>query len=234
MPVQPLNPSPSVGTKRVREENGSGPVKQRRTALACRSCRGRKTRVHPVSSPSLIPCLLIAGQCYGLRPVRSSCIELGVACVYEEAGTPSPQQQQQPDPKLPNHVDERLQRIEASLEILLHNVHSPVPVGNNSVRDLRMPGRAHTGEQNLASLEHPMRPDNEAGNDSIDGMVLIADLEQAESRYFGKDIRMTTSQETPAYIFHHRAFIEYCVVTRDTNSNSILCARGYCRQECDG
>ncbi|OCT54128.1 C6 transcription factor [Cladophialophora carrionii] len=149
--------------------------KRRRIALACTSCRNRKSR------------------CNGARPACSLCVELGFECVYQQpaAGTVKPVQPT-------SDYDERLRAIEETLRLLVNQKvtfagegERPVqssPDQNSSPRrvatSLHPPRQASNDDEDVAILDEGdlVQPNAE---DSVDGMAAITDPEETESRFFG-------------------------------------------------
>ena len=149
--------------------------KRRRIALACTSCRNRKSR------------------CNGSRPSCSLCIELGFECEYQQ---PAPHNIRNAQPA-PGY-DERLRAIEETLRLLVrqkvtyasdaaqpvrsHHDHDSLNTeACSSIQELR---QASNDDEDIAILDADDSLQQHA-EDSVDGMAAITDPEDTESRFFG-------------------------------------------------
>lgn len=145
--------------------------KRRRIALACTSCRNRKSR------------------CNGAKPSCSLCVELGFECIYQQpaAGNVKPVVPQ-------SGYDERLRAIEDTLRLLVNrNGSSEEPTQSN--HDQTQQNR----EAGNSAQELPPMPNDDEdvailddeesmlqnAEDAVDGMAAITDPEESESRFFG-------------------------------------------------
>ncbi|OAP60198.1 hypothetical protein AYL99_05200 [Fonsecaea erecta] len=180
------------------EDDSALAYKRQRTAIACNSCKSRKSR------------------CNGERPTCGTCIELGFECVYRApARAPNPQVRELHD------VKTRLQ----ALEELLHTIgfqanHRGVGVDPQS--DQNQPispdvapspsmTEARVGEfSQQSSTEYGVA----VGEDTVDGMGVITFADESDSGHFGVssnsaffghitrllELTMTTSaqRDTPA------------------------------------
>ncbi|OAP63482.1 hypothetical protein AYL99_02709 [Fonsecaea erecta] len=149
--------------------------KRRRIALACTSCRNRKSR------------------CNGARPSCSLCVELGFECIYQQpaAGNIRP-------PQLQSGYDERLRAIEDTLRLLVNRNHpssdgseQPNPPSHEQSRPsleantiVHEPPQVPNDDEDVAILDEDDSMQQNA-EDSVDGMAAITDPEETESRFFG-------------------------------------------------
>ncbi|OAL37349.1 hypothetical protein AYO20_03198 [Fonsecaea nubica] len=149
--------------------------KRRRIALACTSCRNRKSR------------------CNGARPSCSLCVELGFECIYQQpaAGNVRP-------PQLQPGYDERLRAIEDTLRLLVNRNHS----SSDASEQLNPPSHQQhrPSQETSTTTQEPRQVPNDDedvaildeddsiqqnAEDSVDGMAAITDPEETESRFFG-------------------------------------------------
>ncbi|KAJ9615634.1 hypothetical protein H2200_001709 [Cladophialophora chaetospira] len=149
--------------------------KRRRIALACTSCRNRKSR------------------CNGAKPSCSLCVELGFECVYQQpaAGNVRPGEP-------PSGYDERLRAIEDTLRLLVNQKVTSAgeaerppqssPDQNSSVREASASThearQASNDDEDIAILDE-VDSVQQIAEDSVDGMAAITDPEETESRFFG-------------------------------------------------
>jgi hypothetical protein len=149
--------------------------KRRRIALACTSCRNRKSR------------------CNGAKPTCSLCVELGFECIYQQPAAGNVRTTQPP-----SGYDERLRAIEDTLRLL---VNQKVTFSGEADRPLQSsPEQRSTSHEVGTSLQEtqPVSNDDEDiaildegdpmqqnAEDSVDGMAAITDPEETESRFFG-------------------------------------------------
>ncbi|OAL32981.1 hypothetical protein AYO22_00066 [Fonsecaea multimorphosa] len=149
--------------------------KRRRIALACTSCRNRKSR------------------CNGARPSCSLCVELGFECIYQQpaAGNVRP-------PQLQPGYDERLRAIEDTLRLLVNrnhppsdgseqlnpSSHEPNRPSQEATTTIQEPRQVHNDDEDVAILDEDDSLQQNA-EDSVDGMAAITDPEETESRFFG-------------------------------------------------
>ncbi|KAJ4680160.1 hypothetical protein HRR95_003879 [Exophiala dermatitidis] len=152
--------------------------KRRRIALACTSCRNRKSR------------------CNGARPSCSLCVELGFECVYQQPTAGNVRASQGP-----SGYDERLRAIEDTLQLLVHQRSQPQSSSREEgpSHDLKMPPNGEWSKNSqAAAIDRPLTDDEEVaildedhplqqngGEDSVDGMAAITDPQETESRFFG-------------------------------------------------
>ncbi|KIX01785.1 uncharacterized protein Z518_09512 [Rhinocladiella mackenziei CBS 650.93] len=146
--------------------------KRRRIALACTSCRNRKSR------------------CNGAKPSCSLCVELGFECVYQQ-----PAASHVKAPQTQSGYNERLRAIEDTLRLLVqqkaqslegldpshdtHHRHQDFHVAH------RASIRAPNDDEDVAILDEDDSLQQNAVEDSVDGMAAITDPEEIESRFFG-------------------------------------------------
>lgn len=174
-------PDGQVQRPRQADNQGEEPAppppsyKRRRIALACTSCRNRKSR------------------CNGAKPACSLCIELGFECVYQQpaAGNVRPAEP-------PTGYDERLRAIEDTLRLLVNqkvtfageaerpsqsspDQNSSSNEVNSSLHGVR---QASNDDEDVAILDEGDTEQHNA-EDSVDGMAAITDPEETESRFFG-------------------------------------------------
>ena len=155
--------TPLVGRRRDREEGAEGAEedsarnKRQRTALACESCRNRKSR------------------CDGAQPVCSACQAMGFACMYRRpvatAVAVLPQAAPAPEPSRMMQVESRLHMIEA----LLQQMSRAIPAARAS------PAAPREGTSSpIAALEPAVAEEN-----TVDGMGAVSFAGEAVSHYFG-------------------------------------------------
>jgi hypothetical protein len=149
--------------------------KRRRIALACTSCRNRKSR------------------CNGAKPTCSLCVELGFECVYQQPAIGNARTTQPP-----SGYDERLRAIEDTLRLLVHQkttsaneVDQRRPSSSDQTRsahdinaELHETRQTSNEDEDVAILDEgdPLQQNNE---DSVDGMAAITDQEESDLRFFG-------------------------------------------------
>lgn len=146
--------------------------KRRRIALACTSCRNRKSR------------------CNGAKPSCSLCVELGFDCVYQQPAAGG----NKPLPPQPGY-DDRLRAIENTLRQLVrqkdHSSEEPdqpnQDVSHRTYREsYQAPSAATNDEEEVAVLE-----DDDSGGqpncpeDTVDGMAVITDPKDSGSKFYG-------------------------------------------------
>ncbi|KAJ9502334.1 hypothetical protein H2202_002399 [Exophiala xenobiotica] len=157
--------------------------KRRRIALACTSCRNRKSR------------------CNGSKPSCSLCVELGFECVYQQpaAGNTKPSQGS-------SGYDERLSAIEDTLRRLVQQKEqSPeeseqsghgVELGVRQRAGTQQPPHAPSDGEDVAILDDDASGDRQdAGDDSVDGMAAITDPEEKGSRFYGPSSNIALLRE---------------------------------------
>lgn len=156
--------------------------KRRRIALACTSCRNRKSR------------------CNGAKPSCSLCIELGFECVYQQpaAGNSKPIQ-------APVGYDERLRAIEDTLRQLVQQKdqspgHSDLSNHHAEVANRQSRGNAEglptlLDGEDVAILDDDDPSQQHGGEDSVDGMAAITDPEEKESRFYGPSSNISLLRE---------------------------------------
>ena len=167
---------PEQAETQDQEPNSPPPsYKRRRIALACTSCRNRKSR------------------CNGAKPTCSLCVELGFECIYQQPAignvrTTLP----------PADYDDRLRAIEETLRLLVDQKTTSVgeaerplhssPDRHSSSHDIggpfHEPRQLANDDEDVAILEDGDSLQQNA-EDSVDGMAAITDPEETESRYFG-------------------------------------------------
>ena len=149
--------------------------KRRRIALACTSCRNRKSR------------------CNGAKPTCSLCVELGFECIYQQPAAGNVRSVQPP-----SDYDERLRAIEETLRLL---VNQRVPSANEAERPIQSSPDQGSSTHEVGTSLHDTRQESnddedvatldegdnlqQNGEDSVDGMAAITDPEETESRFFG-------------------------------------------------
>jgi hypothetical protein len=149
--------------------------KRRRIALACTSCRNRKSR------------------CNGAKPACSLCVELGFVCVYQQPAAGNVRTLQPP-----SDYDDRLRAIEDTLRLL---VNQKVAFAGEPERPVQAsPDQRSSSNEVNASHHETQQPSNDDedvaildeseslqqnAEDSVDGMAAITDPEETESRFFG-------------------------------------------------
>ena len=152
--------------------------KRRRIALACTSCRNRKSR------------------CNGARPSCSLCVELGFECVYQQPAATSNLNVK--TTQAPSGYDERLRAIEETLRLLVnqkitfesdperpeYSSHEQNGPNQEASGSLKEPRQASNDDEDVAILDEDDSLQQNA-EDSVDGMAAITDPEERESRFFG-------------------------------------------------
>lgn len=155
--------------------------KRRRIALACTSCRNRKSR------------------CNGVKPACSLCVELGFECIYQQpaaangANTSVPQGGQNS-----SGYDERLRAIEDTLRLLVDQNETPGTKRRESyfrraevLEQVEQRQVTVNSDEDVAILDEDDDQPANAGEDSVDGMAAITDPEDRESRFFGPSSNIT-------------------------------------------
>ncbi|KIV85748.1 hypothetical protein PV11_01410 [Exophiala sideris] len=146
--------------------------KRRRIALACTSCRNRKSR------------------CNGAKPTCSLCVELGFECVYQQpaAGNNRP-------PPSQSGYDERLRAIEDTLRQLVrqkdNSSEEPDQLNQDAAHQpdsesYQYPPAPANDDEEVAVLEDDASggPQN-AVEDTVDGMAVITDPKESGSKFYG-------------------------------------------------
>lgn len=143
--------------------------KRRRIALACTSCRNRKSR------------------CNGARPSCSLCVELGFECIYQQPAVASNIRSTQP----PSDYDERLRAIEETLRLLVNqkvtfasDPERPSHSSPDASASQQEPRQTSNDDEDVAIIDENESLQQNA-EDSVDGMAAITDPEETESRFFG-------------------------------------------------
>ncbi|KIW16954.1 hypothetical protein PV08_04145 [Exophiala spinifera] len=156
--------------------------KRRRIALACTSCRNRKSR------------------CNGAKPSCSLCIELGFECVYQQpaAGNGKPIQ-------APTGYDERLRAIEDTLRQLVQQKDQSPGQSDQFSHDAEIANRQFRGSvealpppldgEDVAILDDDGPAQQHGGGDSVDGMAAITDPEEKEPRFYGPSSNISLLRE---------------------------------------
>ncbi|QYT05586.1 Zn(2)-C6 fungal-type domain-containing protein [Trichoderma simmonsii] len=144
---------------------GSMPsYKRRRVAVACTSCRGRKSR------------------CDGTRPSCSLCVHLGFDCFYEQPST-SNFRGAHPQPR--NNDNDRLSKIEEMLHILFQRSHQTadsIERSSPSVQHVEVDTHNQINSKNAMDMNQ-LIPRNDT--DSIDGMATLMGPKTVTSKFFG-------------------------------------------------
>lgn len=147
--------------------------KRRRIALACTSCRNRKSR------------------CNGAKPSCSLCVELGFECVYQQPAAANAR-----PPPAPSGYDERLRAIEDTLRLLVDqrvtpsdSLDQPDQIRSQANQQFQSghqaPPQMPNDDEEVAILDEDDSPQQNAGEDSVDGMAAITDPGETESRFLG-------------------------------------------------
>ncbi|KAK6379813.1 hypothetical protein LTS17_005886 [Exophiala oligosperma] len=156
--------------------------KRRRIALACTSCRNRKSR------------------CNGAKPSCSLCVELGFECIYQQptAGSSKPIQ-------APTGYDERLRAIEDTLRQLVQQKDQSPGQSDQSNHDAEGASRQFRGSvevlppthdgDDVAILDDDDLAQQNGGEDSVDGMAAITDPEEKEVRFYGPSSNISLLRE---------------------------------------
>ena len=171
----------STATRRKRDsldEDDSSGYKRQRTALACNSCRYRKSR------------------CNGERPVCATCTDMGFECVYRRPA-PAPKPEVRDMASLAN----RLQMVEVLLRSIAAGKHGNTNQTQASlsgeIREIRSAQRSAESELHVtdgAHTEQPrIRPEESMANgcptsqaDTVDGMGIITFADESTtSGHFG-------------------------------------------------
>lgn len=173
MPAPQTSPTRPAHHGEAQDETTPPPAyKRRRIALACTSCRNRKSR------------------CNGVKPSCSLCVELGFECIYQQpaAGSFKPVH-------APTAYDERLRAIEDTLRLLVHrkdqSSEEPDTINETDfgMREFRgsMAGQPPipNEDEDVAILDEDNSGAQNVGEDSVDGMAAITDPEEKESRFYG-------------------------------------------------
>ncbi|KAB5516905.1 fungal-specific transcription factor domain-containing protein [Coniochaeta sp. 2T2.1] len=134
--------------------------KRQRTALACNSCRNRKSR------------------CNGLRPKCTMCVEMGLEYVYQQPG-----HQQKKESVV--EVEGRLSSIERTLQLLVEehrrqNRDAPSRDAHSSSNTVRNIDVEHHG--GAAPITDAAISED---RDTVDGMGAITFADEHESGFFG-------------------------------------------------
>ncbi|KAL7780978.1 hypothetical protein V8C43DRAFT_328867 [Trichoderma afarasin] len=144
---------------------GSMPsYKRRRVAVACTSCRGRKSR------------------CDGARPSCSLCVHLGFDCFYEQPST-SNFRGAHPQPR--NNDNDRLSKIEEMLHILFQRSHQTADSmerSSPSIQHVEVDTQNQIHSKDAMDMNH-LIPRNDA--DSVDGMATLMGPRTVTSKFFG-------------------------------------------------
>lgn len=152
--------------------------KRRRIALACTSCRNRKSR------------------CNGAKPSCSLCVELGFECIYQQPAAGSSSNNTKGS-QAQSGYDERLRAIEDTLRLLVHqkepetNSREPPQVRRNTVEQVEVFQQTSNSDEDVAILDEDDSHQQNGGEDSVDGMAAITDPEDRESRFFGPSSNIT-------------------------------------------
>lgn len=155
------------------EEDSSG-YKRQRTALACESCRHRKSR------------------CNGDRPVCATCTDMGLECVYRRpAPAPSPRARDMAS------IETRLHLVEDLLRAVIGNQQANPSQAQSSATQAVAPA-PQSGQSGLSSANgahsEPYDPQRMtyiasggivSQEDTVDGMVSITFADESSSGYFG-------------------------------------------------
>lgn len=171
-------PPTSAGQERSPgSEDDAPPPKRQRTALACNSCRSRKSR------------------CNGKRPVCSMCSANDLQCVYRRQLTPPKRQ-----PQALTSMQARLEKLEDLVQACFvaqppnrHPGSSLTPNLSESVAgDSQGPGEVFTGGNEQWSehaLVHPhgtvVNELHETGEDTVDGLGMTIFADESTTGYFG-------------------------------------------------
>ena len=160
------------------DEDGYGNFKRQRTAIACNSCRYRKSR------------------CDGEQPTCSTCSEMGFQCVYRRPINIS----QLPTMEYASQLENRLQFIEERLRtvasdgdrettegFVVPSLRNSLPFQNESEYSvtsgiIRLNSAEKNGERN---------GDNASQEDTVDGMGSITFADEVTSGYFGPSSNST-------------------------------------------
>ena len=166
-----VQPSKEVPRKRVDPSDpaDNGPYKRQRTALACNSCRYRKSR------------------CNGEHPICGTCTEMGFDCVYQRPVIAH--RNTRHDHVV--HLETRLQLVEKLLKSIVNNGEqishddsrlSSLQLDQGAVSPLPSPVDYLFQDDRLRT-ESP----HKAGfvEDTVDGMGTITFADEPSSGYFG-------------------------------------------------
>lgn len=153
--------------------------KRRRIALACTSCRNRKSR------------------CNGAKPSCSLCVELGFECIYQQPAAGSSHTNVK-GLQADSGYDERLRAIEDTLRLLVHQKepeatpHEELRVRRNTLEQgAALQQQILNSDEDVAILDEDDSQQQNAAEDSVDGMAAITDPEDRESRFFGPSSNIT-------------------------------------------
>ena len=151
---------PTAGQRRPRpyDDEVEGTNKRQRTALACDSCRHRKSR------------------CDGARPACASCAGMGFTCVYRR-----PISAPAYEPSLYSQMESRLHAVESMLQQVTRENPAHPPLQNESAERLKKIGYRADGQ------DHSQTGMNGVGfsEDTVDGMGTITFAGEAVSHFFG-------------------------------------------------
>lgn len=165
----------------VDDEDEDSGNKRQRTALACNSCRHRKSR------------------CNGERPVCSTCRDWGLECVYRgPAPGPKPQSKEmQSMADRLRHVEDLLLAIVGSQE---GNTNSGAVIRSShqaESADIISGGQSSASLYSRTNVNHAEQPGDHEPDDNttnawpamhestVDGMVSITFADESSSGYFG-------------------------------------------------
>ncbi|RVX68353.1 hypothetical protein B0A52_07353 [Exophiala mesophila] len=167
------NRAPLAGNPRRRkdysdEDDNVFASKRQRTAVACNSCKNRKSR------------------CNGGRPTCSTCIDLGLECVYR-----APSRAQTSQAREMHWMRNRLQSIEELLRNIGVQAHesqndpsSPQDLPLSSDMPPSTVGEARTNEVSQHDST-TFGVDKLPGEDTVDGMGAITFADESTSGHFG-------------------------------------------------
>ena len=161
---------PAPGRRSAPDDDDQGSSKRQRTALACNSCRYRKSR------------------CNGEHPVCSTCSEMGFQCVYRR---PLNANNRNSTSGYNSQLENRLQAVEDLLQSVIGGGDRRHDQGDShlSTRSSRWPvrndGEYSTGDSVLNPEWSERYASNVPPEDTVDGMGVITFADEAKSDYFG-------------------------------------------------
>ena len=161
---------PAPGRRIAPDDDDQGSCKRQRTALACNSCRYRKSR------------------CNGEHPVCSTCSEMGFQCVYRRPLNPN---NKDSTLEYTAQLGNRLQAVEDLLQSVIGAGDRRHEQGDSHLSTwparwpLRNDGEYSLGDGVLQPEWSERYASNVPPDDTVDGMGVITFADEAKSGYFG-------------------------------------------------
>ena len=161
--------------RRSFDESEDFGFKRQRTALACNSCRHRKSR------------------CNGARPVCGTCSDMGFECVYR-----LPPQSSKTQPREMASMENRLQLVEGLLRAVINGQQSntnsqALPSTSQEAASIQQESQCDTGQSRLSFQQSQVQLINNystttnhaSHEDTVDGMGIITFADEVKSGHFG-------------------------------------------------